>query len=166
MVQLCLWTKIRTKQWLVLGASAFQCMRAGFLCPKCDNFACLHTRQDQNELHLKRWFFFTKIVIFCKSIYEIFAHILQHYHDFQSNVAIFSSVVQAYAIPYLFGGRIKLIIYQIRDELSVTIHEISISWKKTLDGGPNIITKCTEIHSVSGQIHALRTWLCAWPFTK
>ena len=38
------WTKIRK-------------IRAGFLCPKCDNFACLHTRKDQNELHLKRWFF-------------------------------------------------------------------------------------------------------------
>ena len=24
----------------------------------CDNFACLHTFRDQNELHLKRWFFF------------------------------------------------------------------------------------------------------------
>ena len=34
MAQLWLWTKIHTKQWLVLGASAFQCMRAGFLCPK------------------------------------------------------------------------------------------------------------------------------------
>ena len=177
MVQLCLWTKIRTKQWLVLGARAFQCIRAGFLCPrwpkdissaadnaifknraqniecsfgcmarsavplkpnvanillfkickqkfvqqgpitiaidcdslsllifeekwpnyassgpksapnsdsfwvrglfnvcwrvfgnpKCDNFACLHTRQDQNELRLKRWCFFAKIGIFCKS---------------------------------------------------------------------------------------------------
>ena len=32
----------------------------GFLCPKCNNFACLHTRQDQNELHLKRWFFLPK----------------------------------------------------------------------------------------------------------
>ena len=30
------------------------CMLAGFLCPKFYNFACLHTRQDQNELHLKR----------------------------------------------------------------------------------------------------------------
>ena len=58
MAQLCLWTKIRTKQWLVLGASAFKCMRAGLLCPKCDNFACLHIWQDQNELHLQRWFFF------------------------------------------------------------------------------------------------------------
>ena len=34
------------------GASAFQCMRAAFLCPKGYNFACLHTRQDQNKLHL------------------------------------------------------------------------------------------------------------------
>ena len=68
MAQLCLWTKIRTKQWLVFGALAFQCMHAGFLCPKCDNFACLHTRQDQIEVHLKRWFFFSKINIFCKSI--------------------------------------------------------------------------------------------------
>ena len=29
-------------------------VRASFLFLKCDNFACLHTRQDQNELHLKR----------------------------------------------------------------------------------------------------------------
>ena len=60
MSQLCLWTKILTKQWLVLDASAFQCMRTGFLRPKCDNFACLHTRQDQNELYMKKWFFFPK----------------------------------------------------------------------------------------------------------
>ena len=52
MAQLCFWTKIRKKQWLVLGVSAFQCMHAGFLCSKCDNFACLHTRQAHNELHL------------------------------------------------------------------------------------------------------------------
>ena len=48
-------SKIRTKQWPVLYASAFQC--AGFLCPKCDNFPCLHTRQDQNKPYLKRWLF-------------------------------------------------------------------------------------------------------------
>ena len=58
--QLCLWTKIRTRQWLVLGASAYQCMHAGFLCPKCNNFDCSYTRQDQTELHLKRWFFLPK----------------------------------------------------------------------------------------------------------
>ena len=68
-------------------------------------------------------------------------HILQHYHDFQSNNAIFPSVVQAYTQPYSFGGRIKLIICQSWHELSVTIHEISTSCKKkkTLDGGPYII---------------------------
>ena len=66
--QLCFWTKILNKQWLVLGASAFQCMRSGFLWPKCCNIACLHSPQDQNELHLKKWFFSVKIGIFCKSI--------------------------------------------------------------------------------------------------
>ena len=33
----------------------------------CRFFACLHTRQDQNGLHLKR-IFFAKIGIFCKLI--------------------------------------------------------------------------------------------------
>ena len=92
-----------------LGASAFQCMRVGFLCLKCDNFACLHTRQDQNKLHLKR-LFFAKIGIFCKSI-----------------VGPLPSIVQAYTQPYSFGGSMKQIICQIRQELSVTIHEISTS---------------------------------------
>ena len=50
------------------GCVGFQCMCAGFLCPKCDNFACLLTRHYQTKLHLKRWFFFAKIGIFCKSI--------------------------------------------------------------------------------------------------
>ena len=228
MAQLCLWTKIGTKQWLVLGASALQCMRAGFLCSKCDNFGCLRTRQDQNELHLKRWLFVVPIsassvsrsqahlakrngiawsigfnswtnwtlygviprslykirfngvsekfncwerrwidvdgtshilsvtavmfslsqflsrfsqdnehmelteLHFSQNPYTIFAHILQHYHDFRSNVAIFPKVVQAYTQPYSFGGRIKLIPCQIRHELSVTTHEISSSWKKNV----------------------------------
>ena len=78
----------------------------GFSAPKCNNFAYLHTREGQNDLHS----FFAKIGIFCKSI----AGPLQ-------------SVVQAYAQPYSFGGRIKLIICQIRHELSVSIHEISTS---------------------------------------
>ena len=55
----------------------------------------------------------------------------------RQNVTIFPSVVQAYTQPYSFGGSIKLIICQIRHELSVTIHQISFSWKKTLDGRPN-----------------------------
>ena len=88
----------------------------GFLYPKGDNFACLHIRRYQNELHLKRWFFFfAKIVIFCKSI-----------------VGPFPSV---YAIIYSVSGRIKLIICQIKKELNVTNHEIS--WKKFF-GGPDM----------------------------
>ena len=67
------------KQWLILGASVFQCIRAGFLCLKCANFACLHTRQDQNEIHLKRWFFFAKIGIFCKSIAGLLPSVVQAY---------------------------------------------------------------------------------------
>ena len=41
------------------------------------------------------------------------------------SVAIFLSVVQVYTQPYSFGGRVKLVICQIRHELSVAIHEIS-----------------------------------------
>ena len=64
--------------------------------------------------------FFAKIGIFCKLI-----------------AGPLPSVVQAYTQPYYFGGRLKLIICQIRHELSVTTHEISTSLKKkTLDGGP------------------------------
>ena len=48
----------------------------------------------------------------------------------QSNVAIFPTVIQAYTQPYSFRWRIKLIICQIRHKLSVTINEISSSWKK------------------------------------
>ena len=40
------------------------------------------------------------------------------------------TAVQAYTKPYSFGEMIKLIIWQIKHELSVTIHEISTSWKK------------------------------------
>ena len=113
MGQLCLWTKTR------FGYDDFS-MYAYFLCPKCDNITCLHTCQDQIELHLKRWFFLPKSA-----------------SSASRSVAIFLSVVQAYTQPYLFGRRIKLSIFQIRYDLSVTIYKISTSWKKkTLDGGP------------------------------
>ena len=39
---------------------AFQCMHEDFLCHKCESFAYLHNRQDQNEFHLKMWFIFAK----------------------------------------------------------------------------------------------------------
>ena len=79
------------------------------------------------------------MLLFFQNSYAIFAHILQHYHDFQSNIAIFPSVVKAYTQPYSLSGRIKLIICQIKHKLSVTIHEIStILKRKTLDGGPYV----------------------------
>ena len=78
---------------------------------------------------------------FFQNPYAIFVHILQHYYDFQSNLAIFPSVVQTYTQPHSFSGRIQLITSQLRPELRVTIHEISTNWKKMLDGGPNTIKK-------------------------
>ena len=44
--------------------------------------------------------------------------------------ASFAKRIQAYTQPYSFGGSIKLIIYQIRHELSATVHEISSRWKQ------------------------------------
>ena len=49
-------------------------------------------------------------IIMMRNPYAIFVNILQHYHDFQSNVAIFPCVVQAYTQPFSFIGRIELII--------------------------------------------------------
>ena len=40
-----------------IGFSMYAC---GFSMPKCENFDCLLTRQDQNELHLKRWLLLSK----------------------------------------------------------------------------------------------------------
>ena len=93
------------------GCVGFSMYVCGFSAPQMRNFACLHTRKDQNELHMKRCFFFAKIGIFCKSI-----------------AGPHPSIVQAYSQQYSYGGRLKLIICQIR-------HEINTSWKK-LDGGP------------------------------
>ena len=37
------------------GRRLFNICLLVFCTPKCNNFACWHIRQDQNELHLKRW---------------------------------------------------------------------------------------------------------------
>ena len=65
------------------------------------------------------------VLLFFQNPYEIFARILQHYHDFQSNVVIFLSFVQAYTQLYSFGGRIKLMV-----AIKATIHDIRTSLKK------------------------------------
>ena len=124
MTQLCLWTKIRTKQWLVLCASLFYvCVRVF-----CASNATILIVYIPAKIKMS---FIWKDNCFCcqKSAFSI-----------SRSVTIFPSVVQAYTAPYSFGGRIKLIICQIRHELSATIHQISISWKKTLYGRPNSIS--------------------------
>ena len=71
-----------------LGASAFQCVPASFLCPKLDNFANIPAKIKMSFVG-KDDFFFTKIDIFCKP-----------------NEGPLPSVVQAYKQPYSFGERI------------------------------------------------------------
>ena len=45
---------------------------------KCYNIICLHSRQDQNEFRLKRWFFFAKSALhsFCNitMIFKVMSH--------------------------------------------------------------------------------------------
>ena len=96
--------------------------------PKSDSFwirqFCLLTYTPRSKwASSEKMIFLAKIDIFCKSI-----------------ASPLPSVVLAYTQPYSFGGNIKLIICQIRHELTVTIHEISTTWKKTLNGGPYINT--------------------------
>ena len=47
--------------------------------PQMRQFSCLHTRQDQNEVHLKIWFFFAKIGNFCKSIAGLLSEAKTHW---------------------------------------------------------------------------------------
>ena len=103
MAQLCLWIKIYKKQWLVLRASAFQCNSV----PQMRQFYQPRSKWASSE----KMIFLAKIGFFCNWIA--------------------SPLNEAYTQPYSFGGRIKLIICQIRHELSVTIHDISTSWKKS-----------------------------------
>ena len=79
----------------------------------------------------------------------------------------FPSVVQAYTQPYSFGGRIKLIIWQIRHELSVIIHEISTNWKKTLDGGPytkSLFNVSIVLHLFSLSVSDLLVYITCFRF--
>ena len=97
-------------QCMLFGFSMYAC---GFSVPQMRQY-CLFTYAPRSKwLLFEKMIFFAKIGIFCKSI-----------------IGPLPSIVQAYIQSYSFGGRIKLIICRIRHELSVTIHEISTSWKK------------------------------------
>ena len=93
--------------------------------PKSDNFACLHTHQDQNELHLKRLFFF--LAKSASSVSRSQAHLAK-----QKRIGYTTIFVQ----------RKDKTNYLSNQTWDVTIHEISTSWKKKLDGGP--MTKLTR----------------------
>ena len=84
---------------------------------ECPFLSFFFFSQDNGHMELT-------VFIFFQNPYAI----LQHYHDFHSNVAIFPSVVQAYTQPYLLSARIKQIICQT-NELSVTfIHTYIHNW--------------------------------------
>ena len=123
-----LWTKIRStwpgnnRYWLYrllladfrrkINWSIFLLMRAGFLYPKRDNLLVYIPAKIKMS-------FIWKDDFLPKSASSV-----------SRSQAHFPSIVQAYTQPYSFGGRIKLIICQIRHELRVTIHEITTSWNK------------------------------------
>ena len=88
------------------------CLRV-FPVPQMRQF-CLFTYQPRSKwASAEKKIFFAKIGIFGKS-----------------RAGPFPSLVQAYAHTYSCDGRIKLITCQIRHELSVTTHEISICSRK------------------------------------
>ena len=209
MAHLYLCPKIRTKQWL-LGASAFECMRACILCDNLQFLPKSTASVNRSQAHLakrkrigwsigfnswsnwtlygviprslckirlndvsemfncleKRWIdvdgasltwvyalflafnalvyrlgcqFLSQdnehteltVLLFFQNPCAIFAQHLQHYHDFHT-----------YTQPYSFG-----IICQIRHEQSVTIHEISTSWK--------ICWMADPIQAIVAKLHSL-----------
>ena len=105
-----------------------------FRCVGFSMYACGFSEPQMRQYFLftypprSKWTSSEKIIFFARS--GIF---------YKSISGPLLSIVQAYTQPYSFGGRTKLIICQITHKLSVTIHEISTSWKKkTLDGEPYI----------------------------
>ena len=96
-------------RFVCVGFSMYAC---GFSVPHIRQFFLFTYPPKSKWASFEETIFFAKTGIFCKSI-----------------AGSLPSVVQAYTLPYLFGERIKLIICQIRHELSVIIHHISTSWK-------------------------------------
>ena len=81
------------------------------------------------------FFFFAKIGIFCKSIWRNISQRCSRVYTTIFGIfckSISRNISQRCSSVYSFGGRIKLIICQIKHELSVIIHEISTSWKNNV----------------------------------
>ena len=102
---------------------------------KLPNYASGPKSTQNSDSFWVRWFFNVCVRVFCASnVTILFVYILAKIKKmiFFAKIGIFCksiagplpSVVEAYTQPYSFGGRIKLIICEIRHEVSVTIHEI------------------------------------------
>ena len=91
------------------GCIGFSMYACGFSVPQMRQFYLFTYPPKSKWASSEKMIIFAKIGIFYKSIA--------------------GPLSEAYTQPYSFGGRIKLIICQIRHERSVTIHEIIISWK-------------------------------------
>ena len=89
---------------------------------------------------------------FC-NITQIFKVISQYF------LALFNN--HTHTQPYSFSGRINLITCQIRQELSVTIYEISTNWKKKISK-ENILSFDTNNPFQGCQITA--AYIYIWPF--
>ena len=92
-----------------VGFSMYACR---FSVPQIWQF-CLFTYPPRSKrASSEKMIWFAKIGMSCKSIS--------------------GPLSKVYTEPYSFGGRIILIICQIKHELSLTIYEISTSWKKNV----------------------------------
>ena len=132
------------------GCVGFSMYACGFSVPQMRQF-CMHSYPPRPKWPLSEKMIFFFLPKLLKIMWQYFPALSKRIH-----------------IHIRFGGRIKLIICQIRHELSVTIHEISISReKKTLDGGPNI--KATTHVFFSGGEKIIERHCCSatvvWDFS-
>ena len=112
---------MRTKQWLVLDASAFQCMRAGFLCPKCDNFVCLHTRQDHNDFHLKSCCVKSNVAIFPSDGELRLMALHTHFLPKQYYSRVYALFLAFQALAYRWGCQFLSLFSQDNEHTDLTV---------------------------------------------
>ena len=145
MLSIVSWTKIHFRRnFMPLDANPHQTVTR-IRCVGFSMYGCGFSVSQMRQFYLfaypprSRWALSEKMIFFNVRIFR------------KSVVGPLPTVVQACTQPYSFGGRIKLISCQIRPEKSVTIHEISSSWKKTLETDPILNLSIIGVCSNSGQ---------------
>ena len=128
MAQLCLWTKIRTKQWFGFGALAFQCCVLGFCAPNVTNLFAYIPAKFKISFILKDDFF-SKIWNSCKSICR---NISQGCSSVYTTIFVRRKDKTNYPSNQTWAN-----CYHSRKK-----HQLK---KKTLDGGHYITDMCTNI---------------------